>query len=244
MKNKLAISSKCQQWIKLKGKGKIQSFQDSFAEWANISLCLLSIDGNNLTVWSNFSLLCDHMTKNYQDRCIDEHQKIINNVLKSKKTCIFTCYMGLTYFACPIFYNNDIVAVYFGGSVYLEENKNLYNYNASSNIPTINLKKLNDIMKMLENILHLCNMNQNTLKTSEPRNAKSDMELSFLQKKLSVRELEITKLIINGLTNKEIAMKLYISEKTVKTHVNHILKKLKLKNRVQIMIFCKQNNVT
>lgn len=49
--------------------------------------------------------------------------------------------------------------------------------------------------------------------------------------KLSEREREVLALLAQGLTNREIARSLAISEPTVKTHVGHILNKLHLRNR-------------
>ncbi|WP_134323729.1 response regulator [Cumulibacter soli] len=53
---------------------------------------------------------------------------------------------------------------------------------------------------------------------------------------LSEREREITRLIARGLTNPEIAADLFLSEATVKTHVRSILRKLRARDRVQIVI--------
>jgi DNA-binding NarL/FixJ family response regulator len=50
---------------------------------------------------------------------------------------------------------------------------------------------------------------------------------------LSNREIQILQAIASGLSNLEISDKLYISEKTVKAHINHIFKKLGVKSRTQ-----------
>jgi RNA polymerase sigma factor (sigma-70 family) len=50
-------------------------------------------------------------------------------------------------------------------------------------------------------------------------------------KALTKREMEILKLVAEGLTNEEIGKKIFISEKTVKTHLTNIFDKLKVNNR-------------
>jgi DNA-binding NarL/FixJ family response regulator len=53
---------------------------------------------------------------------------------------------------------------------------------------------------------------------------------------LTSRELEIFRLLADGLSNPEIGQRLFISETTVKTHVTHILQKLGLRDRVQAVV--------
>ena len=54
---------------------------------------------------------------------------------------------------------------------------------------------------------------------------------------LTARELEVLRLIAQGMSNRELAQALVISEKTVKTHVSNILSKLHLADRTQAAIY-------
>jgi DNA-binding NarL/FixJ family response regulator len=58
---------------------------------------------------------------------------------------------------------------------------------------------------------------------------------------LSEREREITSLVVNGMTNREIASTLPITENTVKGHLGNILEKLDLRNRQQLAVVAAQN---
>ena len=54
---------------------------------------------------------------------------------------------------------------------------------------------------------------------------------------LTTRELEVLKLVAKGMSNREIADALYISENTVKNHVRNILEKLHLHSRMEAVIY-------
>ncbi len=60
---------------------------------------------------------------------------------------------------------------------------------------------------------------------------------------LSQREVEVIRLLAQGLGNKEIAAALSISENTVKTHVRHILDKLGLRNRAEAAAYAVQSGL-
>jgi DNA-binding NarL/FixJ family response regulator len=66
---------------------------------------------------------------------------------------------------------------------------------------------------------------------------------SDLIKPLSERELEVLRLLANGLNNRDIAAILFISEGTVKTHVEHIIGKLGVSDRVQAVVWAARHGV-
>jgi NarL family two-component system response regulator LiaR len=60
---------------------------------------------------------------------------------------------------------------------------------------------------------------------------------------LTERELEVLRLIAQGLANKEIAAKLFVAEWTVRTHVSNILGKLQLASRTQAALFAIRSGI-
>nr|WP_263312884.1 response regulator transcription factor [Mammaliicoccus sp. Marseille-Q6498] len=63
------------------------------------------------------------------------------------------------------------------------------------------------------------------------------------ENKLSKRELEVLSEMVKGKTNKEIAETLFVSEKTIKTHVSHILNKLKVSDRTQAAVYAMEHQL-
>ena len=80
-------------------------------------------------------------------------------------------------------------------------------------------------------------LNAKTVNTAEVDYKKID-ELD-----ISKREYEVLKAISEGLSNKEIGEKLFVSESTVKTHVSNLLVKLNAKRRTQAIQIAKGLNI-
>ena len=60
---------------------------------------------------------------------------------------------------------------------------------------------------------------------------------------LSVRELDVLRLIALGKDNAQIAQELYISPKTVKNHISNILMKLQIENRIQAAVYAVRSGI-
>jgi DNA-binding NarL/FixJ family response regulator len=68
------------------------------------------------------------------------------------------------------------------------------------------------------------------------------LNLRMFEDTLTRREIEVLKLLAEGLFNKEIAYTLSISEKTVKNHVSNIFKKINVSDRTQAAVYAIKNN--
>lgn len=71
-----------------------------------------------------------------------------------------------------------------------------------------------------------------------------DLKEVYEMYNLSHKECDIIKYIADGLSNKEIGEKLFLSEGTIKNNVSTILSKLGLRDRTQIVVFAFKNNLT
>lgn len=83
-------------------------------------------------------------------------------------------------------------------------------------------------------------------KILENRSSSSTRQIESIKEKyrLTQKEIELIACISQGLSNKEIGEKLFVTEGTVKNHVTEILSKLELRDRTQIAIFAFKNNLT
>ena len=69
-------------------------------------------------------------------------------------------------------------------------------------------------------------------------------ELPPTKEPLTEREMDVLKLVAQGMTNQEIAEKLMVAEGTVRTHVSNILSKLHLANRTQAALYALREGYT
>jgi DNA-binding NarL/FixJ family response regulator len=61
--------------------------------------------------------------------------------------------------------------------------------------------------------------------------------LQELEQEPTAREIEVLQLISDGLVNREIGVRLFLSEETVKSHVRHLLAKLQARSRAHAVAF-------
>ncbi len=75
------------------------------------------------------------------------------------------------------------------------------------------------------------------------KSAKAEQNREVGKDDLTKREIEIIKLFAEGLSNQDIADKLFISVRTVESHKNHIMQKLGLKNNIDLIKYCIRNGI-
>jgi NarL family two-component system response regulator LiaR len=120
-------------------------------------------------------------------------------------------------------------------------------------IPAMRAGALSYILKDISaedliKVIYQANEGQGVLYPIAGERLRKEMSFPSCQKeslidKISPRELEVLRLIGQGFSNRQIAQKLFIGERTVKTHVGHLLEKLGLADRTNLAIYALTNNL-
>jgi two-component system, NarL family, response regulator LiaR len=76
------------------------------------------------------------------------------------------------------------------------------------------------------------------------RDIQTPKEIPYTSDPLTPRELDVLRLIAHGLSNQEIAKKIYVQERSVAKHVSGILSKLHLANRTQAALYAVKEGIT
>lgn len=74
-----------------------------------------------------------------------------------------------------------------------------------------------------------------------PTIGKEDVKVDYEEKNITEKEYEIITLVAEGLNNKEIAGKLFLSEGTVRNYLSNILEKLGVRDRTQLVVYFYKN---
>jgi len=87
-------------------------------------------------------------------------------------------------------------------------------------------------------------LSMDTLQRSLRGVSAAGAESGELIEPLTEREIEVLRLVATGLSNRDIGAVLFIAESTVKTHVEHIISKLGVSDRVQAAVWAARNSLT
>ncbi|MDV7186668.1 tetratricopeptide repeat protein [Lutibacter sp. TH_r2] len=118
-------------------------------------------------------------------------------------------------------YHRLLISIFGGSTILAALAVMFYLYRKNSDLEIEN--KNNELQKYIHQINELKNNPKTNTLTAE----------NFEEFGLSKREIEVFKHITNGLSNDEIAEKMFVSKNTIKTHIKNIYSKLDVKNRIQ-----------
>lgn len=237
-KKQMSQENLTKDWLELVGKEKLQTFQGAFAQSYGVGVCFVDRDGAALTVSSQSSLFCHRLKDKEKNYCNDEHSTARNIVLTSKITEYFTCGVGLSYFLCPVVWQEEVVAYVQVGSYILEHSTLPEKYLEKYHIPIFSKEEIETVGHLLGEIVKLLDVqNKSLLGNASMSDTQIKEAVVFHDLRLSEREQQVVWMLCNGLTNRNIGDKLTISEKTVKTHITNILKKINRESRLQIVLY-------
>jgi two-component system, NarL family, response regulator DegU len=79
--------------------------------------------------------------------------------------------------------------------------------------------------------------------SDDVQNECDKLQPSCKQQKLTFREIDVVELVCQGMSNQQIAQKLFLSEKTVKNHLTNIFRKLNVNDRTQTVLYAIKNKI-
>lgn len=125
--------------------------------------------------------------------------------------------------------------------------------NATEHLPVIMLTAVNEDQKMVAGLKNGADdyivkpfILPNLLARMEAvlrRSERVEKPKNVIKLNLTAKEKEVLALASQGISNKEIADKLFVKEVTIKTHLNNIFKKLKVNNRTQAVLLAMQAGI-
>lgn len=167
---------------------------------------ILIIDDEELYI-TGLKELLTHIDENCEINACCDYNNIKNNILSNQYDLIFITKTPKIDILTSEYISTDIV--------------NYMRYNVAG---YISKKYSND---KIFNIINLILLNE----TYFPNN----LVINSFKKIITNKQIDVIKLINKGLSNKQIAYELNISESTVKVHITNILKRMKCYNRVQLL---------
>ncbi|MCI6274830.1 MAG: LuxR C-terminal-related transcriptional regulator [Coriobacteriaceae bacterium] len=225
------------RWVSMVGKGALQDFQDCFVRDYRIPLLLVDTQGKPLLVPSLKLGFCNFAQSGMAHDCSGIAAQDVAEVVsyfESRRVfdpLLRTCNFGITSFAMPVFFNARLVALWRCDGLVFDDAPHAERLQAKFDLPVITHEELGNATSWLERTCRLLDVHL------EP-SAGSGGTARTLSPVLTPRENEIAVLVCDGLSNSQIAGRLFLSEKTVKTHMSSILAKLNVKNRVQLICEC------
>lgn len=232
---------------------RIQSAQDSLAGLTGIYISIYYPEGTSCTIPSNQPQVCSHCQEKTPETCKHTISRGIEAARKAAEAIYILCPIGATIAVIPVGSIQDEVrsdspAYLVIGKVFLQEEvgDGLTDYEGSrvtwgkaiNAFPRVIFEQLVKAIKQIFDLIFFLAVSGGLLVPGPIAESMTPaMQKTLNYHYLTRREREILCMIGTGASNQAIATRLFISEKTVKTHITNILKKLNLKNRTELALY-------
>lgn len=226
-----------EHWMKVIGKRNLQGFQDCFAAETGIALQLVGRAGDPLLTPSRHKWFCEFSKTHFGHTCSAESPQVIKGLIqrydlrRDYDPTFVSCDFGLSAFFVPVYYDDRLIAFWSGGGVVLEDQHRAELLMCKFDVVQMTEEELKRSIRRLVVTTRLLNAHPDG-SVVEPEISRGDV---LFEGKLTRREGEVADLVCRGMSNREVAQKLYISEKTVKSHMSKVLSKLAVRDRSQLV---------
>lgn len=225
------------EWLRLLGKGSLQDYQDCYTAETGIALSLMGRAGNRLLLPSKEKWFCSFSKAHYPHVCTVETQEFIHSLIERYEArrdfvpSFLSCDFGLTEFFLPVYCDNCLMAFWVGGGFVKKDQYRAEVLARKFDVVLMDDESLRRAIRRLVATTKLLNINLSRTDAEIPATQRD----AVFEATLTKREREVARLVCRGMSNREVAQTLFLSEKTVKTHMSNILSKLGVRDRTQLV---------
>ncbi|HHY94714.1 MAG TPA: hypothetical protein GX513_06850 [Firmicutes bacterium] len=220
------------QWL-----AQLQRLQDLLSQAHGVSLVVVDGQGHEVTVPSGLPADCTVNLDRGTSSCLRLISGALNRARQTRQTAVVSCQFGRTFFVTPLGVGRDecretCCLFVLGGRIHQVE-------------PAL-IALIDQLFRLLCPPIASAQIAAG-LPTAEQAPAEQpSLEAGRAaggHPALADRECEVLALIGAGLSNRDIAARLFITQTTVKTHVTHLLQKLGLANRTEAALFALREGI-
>ncbi|HHW41805.1 MAG TPA: hypothetical protein GXX19_11800 [Syntrophomonadaceae bacterium] len=233
---------------------RIQSTQDALAGLTGIYICIYDPEGTPCTIPSNQPHLCSQCQVKTPETCKHTISRGIEVARKTAETIYMLCPLGATIAVVPVGSVQEELkstppAYLTMGKFFLREEPGdgIHEFDeetkaagekAATTFSRVIFDRLVKTVKQVFDLIYFIAATGGLLAPGPL--AESTTPNTQKYHGLTKREREVLNMTGTGISNQAIAARLFISDKTVKTHITNILKKLNLKNRTELALYAVQ----
>ncbi|HEY8345975.1 MAG TPA: LuxR family transcriptional regulator [Symbiobacteriaceae bacterium] len=210
------------RWLTL-----LQRVQDQLSRHLGFSLVVLDAECNEVTVPSGLPPICNTVNPDRSNRCWSLRREAITRIQGSRQAVNLPCPKGRCCFVSPAGVDDD------------DYETPVQYVVAGSGLP-----QATESMRLIQDIFRVVRPPIAPAPAARPAASQPAPVVKGAYGTLTKREMEILALIGAGLSNREIAKQLYVSQSTVKTHITHLLLKLGLNNRTEAALYAARESIS